>query len=142
MATGSKRPLIVGILFLTCVISGVLYLKLVQMRKSSEDKFKGSLEFASIQNGASFESTISMDYEQRLKKSDLFISDFVPTEYTQYVAPLPIPIHKKYFGKQVQKRALLGKSNTRSFAPLKSSQILLINANFENYLKCFAFSQF
>lgn len=95
----SKRPLIMGVLLLTCIISGVLYMKLAQIRKAGEDKYAGSLEFASIQNGA------FMDYEQRLKKSDLFISDFVPTEYTQYVAPAPI--YKNYFPKQVQKRALL-----------------------------------
>ena len=38
-----------------------------------------------------------IDFEHALKKSDLFISDFVPTEYTGYMT------HKKSFSR-VQKR--------------------------------------
>jgi hypothetical protein len=44
---------------------------------------------------------MTTDYEQRLKKTDLFISDFVPTEYTEYTP------HQSAFLKQIQKRALV-----------------------------------
>ena len=44
---------------------------------------------------------MATDYEQRLKKTDLFISDFVPTEYTEYTP------HQSAFLKQIQKRALV-----------------------------------
>ena len=44
---------------------------------------------------------MATDYEQRLKKTDLFMSDFVPTEYTEYTP------HQSAFLKQIQKRALV-----------------------------------
>ena len=56
------------------------------------------LEFTTIRKGP---DPMATDYEQRLKKTDLFMSDFVPTEYTEYTP------HQSAFLKQIQKRALV-----------------------------------
>ena len=87
--------LILCLLLLACSISGMFYYKLSNTKHGYSNE---GLQFTSVRKSPDPSVT---DYEQRLKRTDLFISDFVPTEYTEYVP------HQSAFLKQVQKRALV-----------------------------------
>ena len=86
----SHLKLIWSFLLFSCIISGLLFFRI--RAKKYEEK---SLEFQTISNA----EDDALDLEQRLKRADLFISDFVPKEYTGYL--------QRVNEKRVQKRALL-----------------------------------
>ena len=70
-----------------------------------------------------------IDFEHALKKSDLFISDFVPTEYTGYMT------HKKSFSRVQKREADLKKYEPEDSIPnneiqdlqTSSSEIIIVS---------------
>ena len=94
-----SHNLIISLIFFTSVISAsVFYIKYL---KQGHVEKNAPLEFNPIMASKKGPDDIKSDYDQRLKKADLFIDDFVPTEYTEF-----LPASQDRYFKQVQKRAL------------------------------------